>query len=114
MFLQKGNYSQAGRAGGELAHMVPAADPKDVASPEALVRALHDSVSGPVGDWDERRLLSLCLPHMVFAYPEAGAHGVIRISLVSLDDMASQVRKVHNRSPCLERPFVAHVTRCGN
>jgi hypothetical protein len=73
--------------------MVPAADPKDVASPEALVRALHDSVSGPVGDWDERRLLSLCLPPMVFAYPEVGAHRVIRISVVSLDDIARQVKR---------------------
>jgi hypothetical protein len=103
-----------GRSGGELAQMVPTADPKDVASPEALVRALHDSVSGPVGDWDERRLLSLCLPHMVFAYPEAGAHGVIRISVVSLDDMARQVKKVHKSSPWLERTFVTHVTRGGN
>jgi hypothetical protein len=64
-----------------------------------------------VGDWDERRLLSLCLPHMVFAYPEAGVHGVIRISVVSLDDMARQVKKVHKSSPWLERTFVTHVTR---
>jgi hypothetical protein len=36
------------RSAAELARMVPAADPRDVASPEALVRALHDSVSGPI------------------------------------------------------------------
>jgi hypothetical protein len=53
------------RSAAELARMVPPADPRDVASPEALVRALHESVNGPVGAWDEKHLLSLCLPHMI-------------------------------------------------
>jgi len=103
-----------GKSADELAKMVPPADPKDVVSPKALVTALHESVNGPAGAWDQRRLLSLCLPHISLAFPEKDAHGVIRISVVPLDDMVKEVLDGHKKTSWYEKVLVTHVTQQAN
>ena len=108
-----GEYFQ-GKSADELAKMVPPAAPEDVASPKALVAALHESVNGPVGAWDKRRLLSLCLPHISFAFPERDSHGVIRISTAPIDDMVKEVLDVHTKSSWYEKVLVTHISQQAN
>lgn len=103
-----------GLTGAELAPLRPAADPRDVASPEALVRALHDAMSGPEGDWDEKRLLSLCLPNTTFAMPQADAQGKIHVIVVPVEALGRVLQKAHERSPWLERTLVRHITQREN
>lgn len=65
---------------------VPAADPADVATPEAVVLAVYDTISGPAErarprDWD--RLRSLCLPDarfLIVRWPdgEGGTREILR------------------------------------
>lgn len=103
-----------GKSAEELAKMVPPAAPKDVASPQALVTALHEAVNGPAGAWDKRRLLSLCLPHISLAFPETDSHGIIRISTVPLDDVVKEVLDLHKKNSWYEKVLVTHVTQQAN
>jgi len=60
----------------DLASKVPSAKPSDVRSPDAIIAAIYDVISGPAGgrDWD--RFRSLCLPQARFTQatksPERG------------------------------------------
>jgi hypothetical protein len=46
--------------------MVLPARPEDVASQEAVIRALHESVCGPKGEWNSDHFRSLMLPNAIF------------------------------------------------
>lgn len=67
-----------GSAASRIVGSRPAADPADVASPEAIVTALYDVISGPAGprDWDRFRSLfvpgALLVPAMPRSGPAAG------------------------------------------
>jgi hypothetical protein len=82
----------------ELEKRVPPARPEDVASPEAIVKALHDSVSGPKGDWNPDRLRSLCIPSVFFEYNERNKNGAALLSSVSLKNTIKIFKKVHRES----------------
>jgi hypothetical protein len=82
----------------ELEKRVPPARPEDVASPEAIVKALHDSVSGPKGDWNPDRLRSLCIPSVFFEYNERNKNDAALLSSVSLKNIVKIFRKVHRES----------------
>jgi hypothetical protein len=76
-----------------LAAAVPKPRPEDVASPENLVRALHDAVSGSAGTWDKDRFRSLLLPSATFVFYKKGAvHIVYPADIVK---EADSVRKTH-------------------
>jgi hypothetical protein len=82
----------------ELEKRVPPARPEDVASPEAIVKALHDSVSGPKGEWNPDRLRSLCIPSVFFEYNERNKNGAALLSSVSLKNTIKIFKKVHRES----------------
>ena len=82
----------------ELEKSVPPARPEDVASPEAIVRALHDSVSGPKGDWKSDRFRSLCLPNVFFANMERNEEGAPLFASISMDNIVKIFTKVHHES----------------
>jgi hypothetical protein len=99
----------------ELEKMVPAARPEDVSTPEAAIRALHQAVSGPRGDWNPDRLRSLVLPSVMFTYNDVGEDGVTRISTVTLDDCIREFKKIHQRTAWYEKvidiPVLARIQR---
>jgi hypothetical protein len=82
----------------ELEKMVPAPRPEDVASPEAIVKALHDSVSGPKGDWNSDRFRSLCLPNVFFEYREKNGKGESLLSSISFDNIIKVFTDIHHKS----------------
>jgi hypothetical protein len=64
-----------------------AAQPDDVASPEAIVQTLYSVISGPLGtprDWP--RLVSLMAPGAIFAVTGTGKDGAIRTRVFSVGD----------------------------
>jgi hypothetical protein len=98
----------------QLASQVPPAKPDDVKSPEALVRALHDSVTSSKGKWDEKRLLSLCLPHTLFAYPERDKEGVTHLSVLSIEQIVKSGLDDNKKSDWIERTLTVHIWRHDN
>ena len=74
----------------------PAADPADVATPEALLRALYDVISGPAAqprDWD--RFRSLFLPGARLVYAQTTQSGEERLHPMTVDDFVRIVTPVY-------------------
>jgi hypothetical protein len=82
----------------QLEAMVPKARPEDVATPEAIVRALHESLNGPKGPWNSDRFRSLCLPNALLADVTKNKQGKVVISNRPLDSFLKAVQNVHNTS----------------
>jgi hypothetical protein len=89
----------------------PAADPQDVASVVAVVRAYYDVISGDKGqprDWD--RFLSLFMPEARFV--RAGGVGTAPIMLTPEQFVAAN-RTYFERGGYFERPVHEHVDTFG-
>lgn len=86
-----------------LARAVPPAAAEDVASPEAIVTALHESLNGPRGSWSDERFRSLCLPNVLFASLSREEGGETVVNSIPLDDFVALVREVHEKSGWYER-----------
>ncbi|HEY7566449.1 MAG TPA: hypothetical protein VH762_02685 [Gemmatimonadaceae bacterium] len=66
----------------------PAANPADVSSPDAIIKAVYDVISGPAGqkrDWDRMRSLFVPNARLMPAVPRPGGAGTAVIVL-SVDD----------------------------
>jgi hypothetical protein len=94
-----------------LEAQVPKPRPEDVSSPRAIVKALHDSVSGPQGAWSPDRLRSLCVPGVFFVYGEKGKDGVLNISTLSLNNAVTGFTRLHEQSDWYERVNRMNVTQ---
>jgi hypothetical protein len=71
----------------QLAAMVPTARPGDVSSPQALVNACYDVISGAKGaprDWD--RFRSLFLPGAILTTTGKGKSGTMHVAVVGVED----------------------------
>jgi hypothetical protein len=93
----------------------PAARPADVASPDAIVAALYDVISGPAGqerDWD--RLRSLFAPggRMVPVVPRQG--GGFRMVALTPDDYVQRSGAMLTRFGFTEREIARRTERFGN
>jgi hypothetical protein len=95
----------------ELEAQVPEARPEDVSSPQAIVKALHDSISGPKGAWNPDRLRSLCVPGVYFVYGDKGQDRVLRVSTISLDDTIKGFTRLHMQSDWYESVDRMRVTQ---
>jgi hypothetical protein len=82
----------------QLEAMVPKARPEDVATTEAIVRALHESVNGPKGPWNSDRFRSLFLPNALLADVTKNKQGNVVISNRPLDSFLKDVQDAHNTS----------------
>jgi len=95
----------------ELARTVPPARPADVASPEALVAAMHASVSGPAGPVDWNRLRSLFLPSATLDSTYTDAKGVQHISSSSVEDLIQSGAAEREKVPWYEIILVRHIEK---
>ena len=77
--------------------MVPQARPEDVATPEAIVEALHESVNGPQGPWNSDRLRSLYLPSAVMT-DVTNDQGSLHIGNRSMESFIKDVEDAHKTS----------------
>jgi hypothetical protein len=87
----------------ELEKLVPAARPEDVSSPEAIIRAVHESASGPRGEWNPDRFRSLFIPDAFFGYDDVGADGSVRISTITLNDLVKELQRHHRQTSWYEK-----------
>ncbi|MCU1252989.1 MAG: hypothetical protein JWQ49_6018 [Edaphobacter sp.] len=64
----------------------------------AIVKALHDSVSGPQGEWNGDRLRSLCIPNIFFEYKQKSGDGSPMRASVSMKNLIKVFKKSHRES----------------
>jgi hypothetical protein len=98
----------------QLQASVPAAKPEDVASPEAIVKALYATISGPAGERDWNRLRSLLLPEGRFTasvLDDAGHHVVRRRNV---EDYIAGAGHYFSEHPFYETGLVTKIQRFGN
>jgi hypothetical protein len=95
----------------ELEKLTPKARPEDVSSPEAVIKALHASVSGPQGEWDADRLRSLCVPNVLLTYPDKVKTGETRIETVTLDELVRTLKLLHRQNPWHEMAYDVKVQK---
>jgi hypothetical protein len=81
----------------ELEAIAPKARPEDVATPESIVKALHESVNGPQGPWNSDRFRSLYLPSAVMS-DVTNAKGSVVIGNHPIESIITDVEDVHKTS----------------
>lgn len=96
-------YGPWSRTHEQLEAMVPSTRPEDVASPEAIVAALHEAVNGPRGRWSSDRLRSLCVPNVLFASVTTDERGDVVIHNRPLNDFIELVEAIHDKGGWYER-----------
>jgi hypothetical protein len=94
----------------QLAALVPKARLEDVATPEALVKALNDSVSGPKEKWNSDRFRSLFFPGAILAYPYTD-NGTNIIQHARLDDLVEALTKLHEKSSWYEKTLEVKIEK---
>jgi hypothetical protein len=93
----------------------PAARPADVATPDAIIAALYDVISGPAGqarDWDRMRSLFAPTGRMVPVVPRA-AGGFAAITMTP-DDYVQRSGEMLTRFGFTERELARRTERFGN
>src|SRR5579863_9768934 len=93
----------------------PAAKPADVASPDAILAATYDVISGPAGqkrDWDRFRSLFLPGAHLVAAAKRQD--GTPALFNVTPDQYAARADGYFEKSGFFEKESARHADRYGN
>jgi hypothetical protein len=93
----------------------PSARPADVATPDAIIAALYDVISGPAGqarDWDRMRSLFAPAGRMVPVVPRQGG-GFAAVTL-SPDDYVQRSGEMLTRFGFTERELARRTERFGN
>ena len=98
----------------DLAAKVPTPKADEVKSPEAIVRAAYDSISGPAGprDWDHFR--SLFLPQARFTEVGKAPDGTGFVISWSVDDFVHDAGLVFAKEPFYENGIVNQPSGFGN
>jgi len=94
-----------------LEKLVPTAAPADVVSPQAIIRAFHEAVSGPKGDWNADRMRSLCIPNVHLEYADKLPSGEVRIATITLDQLVAELKKLHNSTAWYEHVLNVRVVQ---
>jgi hypothetical protein len=92
----------------------PAAKPADVSSPDAILAATYDVISGPAGkrDWD--RFRSLFVPGARLIAVGKGKDGNLGIRVFTLEDYISRGSPYFEKNGFFEREAARHAERYGN
>lgn len=92
----------------------PAANPADVASPDAILAALYDVISGPPSkprDWN--RFRSLFFPGARLIPTVAGPNGGERVRILSPDDYAAAAEPYFEKNGFFEKEVARKSERFG-
>jgi hypothetical protein len=92
----------------------PAAKPADVASPDAILAATYDVISGPPGtrDWD--RFRSLFVPGARLIAVGKGRDGNLGVRVLTPEDYIGHAGPYFEKNGCFEREAARHADRYGN
>jgi len=98
----------------DLASKVPAAKAEDVNSMDAILRAIYDVISGPVGarNWD--RFRSLFLPQARFTQVATAPDGSKSVITWSVDEFVRDAGEVFSKEPFYEKAMVNRPESFGN
>jgi hypothetical protein len=98
-----------------LSARVPPANPADVNSIDAIMRAIYDVISGPAGPRDWNRLRSLCVPEARLTSTVKGPGSESEpVRLLTVDDYVQRAGKFFSTHPFYESAIVNRVQRFGN
>lgn len=92
----------------------PAARPADVASPEALVAACYDVISGPAGPRDWSRFRSLFLPSARMTVAGVGKDGAVHLRVLGIDDYVARAGGAMAKEGFVERGVRNQTLRWGH
>lgn len=98
----------------ELQGLGPTPRPEDVASPTALVLALHASISGPIGPFDWNRFRSLFLPTARIGEAGTEPGGKPHITFQSVNDWILSVQDLRPKVSVHETVYKLHVEQFGS
>lgn len=102
------------RTAAELAQEVPAPNPNDVNSMDAIVRAAYEAISGPAGPRDWKHFRSLFLPEARFTEVERQPDGTTIVLTWSVDDFVRDATGLFAKEPFYEKGIVNQPQRFGN
>jgi hypothetical protein len=108
--------SEAAPAVTQAATPPPAAKPADVASPEAILAATYDVISGPAGqqrDWDRFRSLFVPGARLIPVVAKKSGSGY-DTEIITPDDYAKFADKYFQRNGFAEREIAQKAERYGN
>jgi hypothetical protein len=97
-----------------LESSVPQPKPSDVASVDAIMVAIYQSISGPAGDRTLDRFRSLMLPNARLTSSIVDEHGHASVKQWSVDEFVAEVRPVFATNAFYESALVNRVQRFGN
>ncbi len=98
----------------DLAAKVPAPNPEDVKSLDAIMRAIYEVISGPAGDRDWKRFRSIVLPQARFTQAGKGPDGMTFVISWSVDEFIRDAGEVFSKQPFFENAIVNRTETYGN
>jgi hypothetical protein len=98
----------------DLASKVPAAKAEDVKSMDAILRAIYDVISGPVGSRNWDRFRSLFLPQARFTQVATAPDGSKSVITWSVDEFVRDAGEVFSKEPFYEKAIVNRPQSFGN
>jgi hypothetical protein len=97
-----------------LASQVPAPKIEDVKSMDAILHAIYDVISGPIGDRDWNRFRSLFVPQARFTRAAKTADGSVAIDLLGVEDFVAVAGNTFKKEPFFENAIVNRAQTYGN
>ncbi|MGB7599035.1 MAG: hypothetical protein WBM24_01920 [Candidatus Sulfotelmatobacter sp.] len=98
----------------DLATKVPAAKAEDVKSMAAILHAIYDVISGPVGGQDWNRFRSVFLPQARFTEVSTGPDGSKMVLTWNVDEFIRDAGEVFSKDPFYEKGIVNQPESFGN
>lgn len=87
---------------------------QDVASPDAIIEALYDIVSGPAGKRNWQRLRSLFLPGARMIPIGKRVHGGGELRIMTVDEWIEDISPYFSEHDFWEKEVMRHADRFGN
>jgi hypothetical protein len=106
--------SATGGTAADLASQVPTPRAEDVNSKEAVLHAIYDVISGPVGDRDWNRFRSLFVPQARFTRAGKTPDGSVTVNLLGVDDFIQLAGNVFKSEAFYENAIINQVQTFGN
>ena len=88
--------------------------PEDVSSPEAIVKAMYETISGPAGQRNWQRERSLFLPGARLIPIGKRIHGNDGLQVLTVDEWIDDVSEFFAGNDFWESEITSHVDRFGN
>jgi len=88
--------------------------PEDVASPDAIIKAMYETISGPAGKRNWQRERSLFLPDARLIPIGKRIHGEGGLQVLSLEEWIEQVTPFFAENDFWEMEVMRHTDRFGN